>query len=335
MAISIKPMRVLRIVGAVAVVVWLFSKAGVERVEAHLLEADPRILALAALAALLEGCTRVLNWQQLLRSMHAVTSGYLRLVSTYYYSALLGQFVPSTVGTDAIRVALSQRTFGGSHAIYAASLVVLNGVTLFAGAVVALAGIAVLSMLGEMPDHLLVVVPILLGLAICLPLLYSLLHARRDVLINALRRMRRKRWFGLRRGLRRFVDALLVFERAGGDFRIVLLTSTMVVLVQASMISLTGMAFGIDVPLAAWLALPTIIAVIGLLPLSVFGFGAQQGAVVLVLTSLGVEAPLAFACALVIAFLSTWVFLLCGAVAFATWQGPVPDLKSPRQQEGV
>lgn len=335
MAMSIKPMRVLRIVGAVAVVVWLFSKAGVERVEAHLLEADPRILALAALAALLEGCTRVLNWQQLLRSMHAVTSGYLRLVSTYYYSALLGQFVPSTVGTDAIRVALSQRTFGGSHAIYAASLVVLNGVTLFAGAVVALAGIAVLSMLGEMPYHLLVVVPILLGLAICLPLFYSLLHARRDVLINALRRMRRKRWFGLRRGLRRFVDALLVFERAGGDFRIVLLTSTMVVLVQASMTSLTGMAFGIDVPLAAWLALPTIIAVIGLLPLSVFGFGAQQGAVVLVLTSLGVDAPLAFACALVIAFLSTSVFLLCGAVALATWQGPVPDLKSPRQQEGM
>jgi uncharacterized membrane protein YbhN (UPF0104 family) len=155
------------------------------------------------------------------------------------------------------------------------------------------------------------------------------------MLINALRRLRRRRWFGLRRGLRRFTDALLVFERAGGDFRMVLLTSALAVMAQASMIALTGAAFGIEEPLPAWLALPTIIAVIGLLPLSVFGFGAQQGAVVLVLTSLGVDAPTALACALVIAFLATSVFLISGAVAFATWQGPAPSLEDPKRPGGM
>ena len=330
MRTRLKPMRFLRILGASLVIAWLFRTAGLSDVKAHLLDANPYLLLLATGISFLEGCARVLNWQQLLHSMHEVRSRYLKLGSAYFYSALLGQLVPSTVGTDAIRIVITQRAFGGSPAVYAASLVVLNGVTLFAGAALGLGALLGARVVDQVPAQLLVALPILLGIVVALPALYALLRARRDILIHGLRRMRRSRWFGLRRGLRRFIDALLVFDRSsGGNLGMVLLTSFLVIVVQATMIAVTASAFDVELPSLVWLALPTLLAIIGLMPLSVFGFGAQQGLVVLVLTAFGVPAATALACALLVAFIATTVFLLSGGIAFATWSGPVPRLDDP------
>ena len=323
---TMKPMQLLRVAGAIGILAWLLSKAGFSEVREHLVSASAGLLAIAVFAAAGQSFLRILNWRQLLHSMHPVRSGYLRLSSSYFYSALLGQFVPSTVGTDAIRVVVAHKSFGGSPAVYAASLVVLNAITLFVSAALGLGALLWLWSADTLPQRLVPAIPVLLAIVLLVPTVHFTLRSRRGLVVLALRKIRPRRLYRLRRGLRRFVDSLLVFERSpAAHIRGVLVTSFFVVFAQVCFFALMAGAFGVSVPLVMWLAVPSLMAIAGMLPLSIFGFGLLQGALVFLVTSFGVPPSSALACALVAGFVSTTVFLALGGIAFATWTGPSPS----------
>ncbi len=313
-------MRILRILAAVILLVFLLSHAGLGEVLARVAAANPWLLGLAMVAALCDGLCRTLNWRQLLAAMRAVRAGYLRLLGCYYYSALLGQFVPSTLGTDAIRVLLAQRSFGGSAGVYVASLLVLNAMSLFAGMLLALLACVLLWIGAGLPPRVIALVPLLGAGALAAPAAWLLLRTRRDLVVKGLRAIRRRRAFRARRVLRRFFDALRVFERAspGAVLRIVLVSS-LVALWQGLVFGSTAAALGAGLPWMVWVLVPPLVALVGLLPLSVLGFGAQQGALVLLLTQFGMDSATALAVGLVGTALSTGILVSAGAVALASW----------------
>jgi uncharacterized membrane protein YbhN (UPF0104 family) len=311
----------LRIGAALAILFFLAREAGVETVTAHVSSARVEVLAGAMLFTFGESMVRIVNWRSLLASMQAQRLAFWGLVGCYFTSGVLGQFVPSTAGTDALRVMITQRRFGGSTAVYAASLVVLNAVMLFAGSLIGLLGLGYLYLTDQLPALLLVSLPVLLGISLLVPAVHVLLRWRRDLAIAALRRLRKPRWFRLRHALRRFVDALLVFEKSPGSLRRVMAIAVTAVLIQASFFAAVGFAFGVRLPIGVWSVFPPLIAVVGLMPLSVLGFGAQQGALVAVMTAFGVAPAEALAVSILAAFVSTSVWVGCGVVSLVVSQG--------------
>ena len=311
----------MRFVAALLILGWLFHVAGAAAVWHRLETARPEFLALAVLCCIGEYAARVLNWRKCLRAMLEPCGTYRRLAGVYFFSSLLGQVVPSSLGTDALRVALAQRSFGGCAGTVTASLVVLNAQTLFAGIFLTVLGFSILNLQGRLPQELVPILQLLALLAITIPMFYTLLRVRKDLVIVGLRRLSFRRLLRFRRGLRRFVDAMLVFERSqASSLGGLLLTAMLAVTLQAGLFGFTAAAFGLHLPLPVWLALPPIVALAAVLPMSVLGFGAHQGAVVLVLMAFAAPVDAALACGLVAGGIATTFLVSAGTVAFLRWK---------------
>ncbi len=139
-------------------------------------------------------------------------------------------------------------------------------------------------------------------------------------MILLLRRLK-GRWLRLRRGLRRFLDAVLVFARKHARVEILLPLAIAVLVTDSFILAMTGLAFGVSIPIVVWLMLPPLLGIVRLLPLSVLGLGAIQAAIVGVLAAYGVPEAQALSMGLMNAFL--WVFInaLAGGVALAVGAG--------------
>jgi uncharacterized protein (TIRG00374 family) len=310
-----------RLGAALLILAWLFHLAGVGEVWHQLERARPEFLAFAVLCCIGEYGARVLNWRKSLHALQEPAGTCSRLAGVYFYSSLLGQVVPSSLGTDAIRVALAQRAFGGCAGTVAASLVVLNAQTLFAGIVLTVIGFSVLNLQGRLPEELVPILQCVAMLAITIPMFYLLLRVRQDLVLLGLRKVSHRRLLRFRRGLRRFVDAMLLFERSqASSLGGLLLTAMLAVTMQAGIFGFTAAAFGLELPVAVWLALPPIVALAAVLPMSVLGFGAHQGAVVLVLVAFAAPVDAALACGLVAAAIATTFLVSAGTLSMLCWK---------------
>ncbi len=311
----------MRLLGAVGILAWLVSAAGAQALLARVAAADVLPLLAALCCVVGEYGMRIVNWRGTLRVMGAPACGLRRVAGVYFYSSLLGQIVPSSLGTDALRVALAQRALGGSAGTYTASLLVLNAQTLFSGMLLTTAAFATLLLQHRLPEPFVFTLPVVASVAIVIPLVHILLRRHRDWVVMGLRRIRAPRLRRLRHALRRLVDALLVFERssargAGG----VLVSAMMAVIFQSGLFLCTALALGVSMPLMAWLAVPPLMAMAAILPLSVLGFGVHQGAVALVMVGFGVPLEGALAVGLLAMGLATSFLVVAGLAAMTDWR---------------
>jgi uncharacterized membrane protein YbhN (UPF0104 family) len=144
---------------------------------------------------------------------------------------------------------------------------------------------------------------------------YGLLSSQRGLLLRILRTLH-GRWRKLRRGLRRFMHRLLVFERYHVRASPIIAVAVLTLATRAGMYALVGHAVGVQLPFQAWLALVPAYALSGLLPYNVGGFGGDQAAIVYVLTGFGVPAGEALAFALIVPLI-TLTFNMIGGLAVA------------------
>lgn len=309
----------LRILLAGAVVAWLATQAGIESVLSQLQQTEILPLAFAFGAIASEVAFRVLNWKMLLEATSSAKKiVYRALLSIYLATGLVGMFVPSSAGIDVVRAGVTQRTFGGHFAAHAASVVMQNAVSFFVACLLGLLGMFIHYLQADLPQELVPVAVILAGVSIGILGLYTILRVRRGLVLLAVRRLGR-RWFRLRRALRRFLDAFFVFERAHARPGPILLASAAALLSQSCAYALLGAALGITLPAGAWMLLPSVIAIAALLPASFLGFGAIQAANVYILTVCGVPLADSVALATLIALANITFRTATGGVAMVLW----------------
>lgn len=310
--ISPSAVRLIRIVLALVMLSFLVVKVGHNRPLERLANTRPLFIVLAVTLVIIDGLIRAWNWTQLVRAMHfGRPAPYRTLLTIYWSGSFLGQFVPSTVGTDALRAMIAARNVGGHPSTHGAAVVMLNAISLATGCLVGLLCAFWLAWSGHtggvrLPLRFLFAVAIA-GAVIG----YGLLRSQRGLLLRMLRRMR-GRWRKSRRGLRRFMHRLLIFERYNVHAMPIIAVAVLTLATRAGMYALVGLSVGITLPFPAWLALVPAYSLSGLLPYNVSGYGGDQAAIVYVLTGLGVPGGEALAFALIVPLITVTFNMLGG-----------------------
>lgn len=314
--------KLLRIFLALAIVAWLATHVGLDSVAALVRRIDFPLLAGALGFMLADSLFKAWNWRKLLASV--VTDRevpLVRVLSWYFAGGFLGAVVPSSASTDVIRAWLSQRSLGGQAPACAASVLTLNGLGWMAGCVLGIAGVALLALGRELPDLLGPAAGLFLVMAIVLPVAYRVLAAKRTRIVELLRDFR---WPWIGQAIRRFVDAVCVFERAHVRFLQFLVIATTGMLAQAGMYALTAAAVGVYLPFGVWMILAPLTRIIALVPMSVLDFGLIQGAHVWVLSLFGVPASEAFVISTLFALQGAFIHATAGSLAFVYGGNRVP-----------
>jgi uncharacterized membrane protein YbhN (UPF0104 family) len=292
--------------------------------------AKPAFIAGAIGAVILDGLARAWNWAQLIRAMHPGKSARFGAVLRLYWAgSFMGHFLPSSAGTDALRAMLAARSVGGPVSAHAAGVVMLNLISLITGCAVGLICVVWMTIATGGQGVRWIAIALFSAPIGVAAVGYWLLRDQRGFVLRVLRLMR-GRLRKLRRGMRRFVDRLLVFERldvkAAPIFGIAVLT----LLTRASVYALVGRAVGLELPGPAWVALVPGYALSGLIPYSVSGYGGDQAAIVYFLTGFGASAGGAFAFALIVPLITLTFNMLGGfALLFGGVRLPVDKAAAP------
>ena len=174
---------------------------------------------------------------------------YGKLLACFWSSAFLGEVVPSTAGTDALRVLLGARAIGGPLSTHTAAIVMLNAISLFAGCLIGLACLPFLGLALDGGTGLRPVVALLFCAAVLGMLsVYWLVKYQRRLVLQLLRKLDGRRGRKLRRGLRRFMKNLLVFERSNARALPVLGIACLTLLTRSAAFALAGASLHLQQP---------------------------------------------------------------------------------------
>jgi uncharacterized membrane protein YbhN (UPF0104 family) len=311
----LKAFKLLRILAALALLGWLINRVGHTDLLERLRDARVELLLLALVSIVLDGLLRAFNWRQLILAMRlAPRVPYGRLLACFLSSAFLGQVVPSTAGTDALRVLSAARTIGGSLGAHAAAIVLLNAISLFAGCLIGLACLPFLGLAQEDATGLRPAVALLFCAAVLGAVsVYLIVKYQRGFALRLLRKLRGRRGFKIRRGLRRFMGNLLVFDRYATRALPVFGVACLTLLTRSTAFAFAGAAVHLQLPVLAWLTLTPSIMLSGLVPYSVAGYGGDQAASVYFLTGFGALPAKALALGLLMPLVPMF-FNLLGAI---------------------
>ncbi|HEU4617165.1 MAG TPA: lysylphosphatidylglycerol synthase transmembrane domain-containing protein [Gammaproteobacteria bacterium] len=307
--------RLARAIAALGILALLVHNVGIRAIASQLARSDLLPLAFATVLLAVDGLAKARNWQQLLSAalgMHSV--GYGRVLTWHFGGGFLGAVVPSSAGTDACRVLLALRGLGGHTASCAASILTVNALGWFTGSMLGILGMLVLAQIGELPRPLRPALLVFLATAAGLPLASVLLASRKSGVAALIDKSSRRR--GFRRGLGRFVDALLVFEQAHVRLPAFLLFAACGLLAQAGMFAVTAAAVGISLPWVVWLVVVPLTRIVALVPVSVADFGLIQAAHVALLSLFGVPASQSLALSALFAVEGLVIHATLGSAAF-------------------
>jgi hypothetical protein len=306
--------RWLRVAAAVAIVVWLANRAGLDEIVRLFSGIDIPLLGAAVALLFADSLAKAWNWRKLIASLVRDRQVPLAKVMSWYFAGgFLGAVVPSSASTDVLRAVLSQRALGGHGPACAASVLTLNGLGWFAGCLLGLAGIALLAVGRDLPSLLGPAAFAFLLMAVFLPAGYHVLSSNRR---RILERLRGLRWQKFKEITRRFVDAVCVFEHAHVRFFQFLVISASGMLAQAGMFALTAAAVGVHLPFAVWMILAPLTRIIALVPISVLDFGLIQGAHVWILALFDVPVSQAFVISTLFALQGAFIHSTVGSFAF-------------------
>ncbi|HEU4618807.1 MAG TPA: lysylphosphatidylglycerol synthase domain-containing protein, partial [Gammaproteobacteria bacterium] len=201
--------RLARPLLALAIVACLAHRAGVSAIVHQFADARLGLLCIASLLLAVDGLAKARNWQQLLvATVGGQVIGYARVLAWHFGGGFLGAMVPSSAGTDACRVLMALRGLRGYTAQCAASILTVNALGWFMGSVLGILGLSILAYAGDLPPLLRPAMLVFLATVAGLPLGYRILASRRSAISTVIDKLSR-RWRGFRRGIAKFLDALL------------------------------------------------------------------------------------------------------------------------------
>lgn len=296
-----------RLVATVVIAVVLASRVHLGDVLPHRNAGNTALVAGALFFTLLGIVLSSYRWQRVLTTLE-VDSRLSQLTRHYLASQFVGNFLPSTVGGDVLRVSRLGAETGDNSRPFASVVLermsgwlVLPGLT-FAGllinptlreqgratALAAAVGVATLGALGAA--------------------LFLAAHPRVGARVTGAE------------GWKRFAGAIHLgvdrFRREPGLAMIVILAGVIYQLSVLVAVFLAGKALDIDVGFTAILAFFPAVAIVQTLPVTIGGLGVREGALVLFLHPLGVTDKQAISLGILVYF-CTLIVSLVGAPAFA------------------
>lgn len=304
-----------------AIVLALAYRIGAAEIWTSLRDLRGWYLPLALVLLLADTVIRAGNWTVLLRTrvpeirLRSVLHGYL-------FGGALGSFIPSTLGSDLARTAIMAPRLPLKAAEVASSIIVLNAVGLWTLCAIALAQslrfLAVGSTIPALPWSAAVGAIGLVGLGAA----FLAAPIARDLPLRGPR---------LLRVAIRAVSSLAAFAASRRALLLVAAMAGLTFLVQFAFVDLLAQALGLDIGFRLVALLLPIVLLSRLVPLSIGGFGAEQGVFVLVFGMAGVAAADAFALSVAASAtrLVFWALWALGYLAGSSVSGLV--LPSPQE----
>jgi glycosyltransferase 2 family protein len=290
------------------IVIVLVHQIGVTEIWASLQGVRGWYLPLAVVILVGESLIRSLNWLRLLRTRSPEVR-FGPVFHGYLYGGVLGGFLPSTLGSDAARTAIMARRTPLRVAELASSIIVLNALGLWTLCAIAL--VQSLRFLGAgstIPLLPWTVAVSAFGLG-GLTLMFIAAPCTHGTTLNGPRPVR----FVL--GILR---TLAEFARDRRALVTVALTASGAFLAQFLVVFLLATALGLALSFNQIALLLPIVLLSRLVPLSIGGFGAEQGVFVFAFSTVGIADADAFALSLATSAVRLVFWAMCGLIIFVT-----------------
>lgn len=290
-----------KVVVSLGLLGWLVAEVGTQEIVRALSAADLTLVGAAFLLILADGVLRGWNWRLVLGARGA-SPPFREVLYSFYIGGFFGSFIPSSLGPDAARtVALSRRSDLGV-APAASSVVMLNLVGLWALGFVLVCGVVALLAERALPGAFVWLAAACAGGVALLPALLATRAPLPDVRPSS----------KLGKRVAEFARTLADYREAGWSlwpvFAIALVNQAAAVLVIFTVFR----SGGIDVPVSYFLAIVPVVHVSRLVPVSIAGFGAEQGVVVGLFHLADVDAAAALAMSVLVSGLNLVEQMLVG-----------------------
>jgi glycosyltransferase 2 family protein len=302
---------VVRTIFASCILVLLFWQLGLHTILDEIRTAELTVLALAYVVLVGDSFIRSYNWWGLLQSLSVApsASGAWRC---YLAGGFLGAVLPSTTSRDAARGLVAARWFGGSIGVYVASIVSLNALGLLAACTSGF--IASLWLLMQEPrTSEALLVNAISGGGIAASVVAYLVMLKWRGLQRTQTEVPRSLLARFRNTAVRFSTSLLVFRNSSDLSRMFALALSSQVC-RLLVLWLVSRAIGAGISLSHIALYGPLVVLVGLVPVSVGGFGGDQAAFVFFFARLGVDAHKAFVVSIIANALAMCLSLLGGLV---------------------
>jgi len=295
--------------GLCLLLVLMFFLVDLETAWRHLRQADP--IFLFWLLLLLTADRLLMSWKwTLLLSCRGIALGQFPALKAYYLGTFAGSFLPTTLGSDALRVAAVSGLERPSEVV-AASVIMERGLGLAASALAALLALLLLTELATHapPGRLAWTLGLTLVLAalIVLGMLWSLSRGGGRLAVRLQERLHKRgrvaRWLG------RLAEAYHEYRQHPLLLGLFLLLSFLEQMVPVLANWLSARALGIELSLLAAAAATPVAMTLARLPVWFSAFGVVEGLFVFFFSLVGVGATQAF-----LLGLSTNIFSLLAAL---------------------
>lgn len=275
--------RFLKLAVSVTLVLWLFSSVDLRSLRQQLAIVDWQWFVYANLMLILGVSIGVLRWKILLRTNN-LRPAFGVLANYWLIGQFFSNFLPSNVGGDVVKAALVSRRLGAGSWPHAGSSVIVARVTgLFGMFLVLPIGVAFNV---DWVYSLNVQIPLLLaflGFLILSILVFS------DVGNSLLRRYETVRFAGkIISYIRVLHDSLLGYRAAPRTLSLALLLSGALTLQSAVQVWLLIHMFpGLDISWTSQIVVFTLASLMAMIPITINGYGLQEGMFTVLLVSLG------------------------------------------------
>ena len=280
---------------SLGICVVVLNAVGAREVMQTLLDIRPLHLAAALGMVLIDTGLRAANWNQLLNRFTPFRLGKAWLI--YLSGGFYGLLIPSTLGTDAARAMTISKRTSLDIRVSAGSLVTLNLLGLGAVATVGTIAAVVLSSRSPTP-FLLAGLGFSAILAVSTGILMFTAVGRR--LVEVLSRVTEV-WPAAQRLLEPLLSAMLVLPRGRRNQLMLVGTALLNQVIRVTVAAIVASSLGITVGWWVLAAIAPMVAIVVMIPLSFFGIGIGQGAMVVILAPFGVTGNEAFAFSLTVA----------------------------------
>lgn len=264
-----------RLAAVIAILWWVLERNGREKIVWTLLSADPRWAILAVVFCFLSIVLGAYQWHLLLR-IQGVEFGFMACFRSYYSGMFLNNFLPGTVGGDALRI-YDVHKREGSFGKAAASTLLDRLMGFSALSFFSLLALAFEFRQRALPAGLLLhLMQAVIAVSAAFVAMLLLLLSRR--LSGALRVIIRSLGMEKLGNLHaKLEEALTAYKARWGRIGYVFLIACVVQLLRISVSAFSAWALHLSIAPVFFFAFIPLIALTAILPLNVGGWGVPQG----------------------------------------------------------
>jgi glycosyltransferase 2 family protein len=307
---------------SITLVYWIIARANLSEVFDSLGSAKLSWLVLAGSMPAIGILLTVVRWGTLLRAQNARIPT-TTLYQSYMVASFFGQFLPSTIGGDAVRAYDSWKLGASKSAAFSAILV-----DRFVGLTVLVClGMVAVCFPSDLTRHIpaiySIVVIAAIGILLCLWLFFA--PSKQLVLVAE----KTSRWLPdrVRSILGSIFEALTIYRRHAGALSQSLFLSILLQLNVVTFYFFIGRSIGIEISYGFYYLIVPIAVLVMLAPISLNGIGVREGVFVFLLGKFAIDDAHAVAFAWIEYGIVVFYGML-GGLVYAFRKAPVQELPS-------